>query len=147
MSGGLAKAHRVNPAASIRVNLLYGIPVLMSGLGTMVQRKGEIEVVSQHHKHIMTKIQKLHNNTPDPVVFFLSGSLPGAALLHLRQFSIFGVITCLPGSILHQHALRMLTCTKNNSMSWFKQIRDLSLQYLLPHPLTFLQTNTFQRPI
>ena len=49
------------------------------------------------------------------------------------------MITRLPGSVLHQHAMRMLSCAKPSSMSWFHQIRNLFLQYLLPHPLTFLE--------
>ena len=138
MSSGLAKDHRANPAACIRINQLYGIPVLMSGLGTIVLKNSEIDILSQHHKKTLTNLQKLHNNTPDPVVFFLSGTLPGHAQLHLNQFSIFGMITHLPRSILHQHAIRVLSYSKPSSMSWFTQIRDLFLKYLLPHPLTFI---------
>ena len=139
MSSGVAKAHRANPAASIRVNQLHGIPVLMSGLSSLVLRKPEIEVISKHHKKTLINLQKLHANTPDTVVFFLSGTLPGSAILHLKQFSLFGMITRLPGSVLHELAIRMMTCAKPSSTSWFQQIRNLFLQYLLPHPLTFLE--------
>ena len=84
--------------------------------------------------------QKHHQGTPDPVVFFLSGTLPGQAIFHLHQLSLFSMITRLPGSDLFQHALHVLTCSKSSSKSWFLQIRDISLQYHLPHPLILLQT-------
>ena len=36
LPSGLARGHRGNPAASVRVERLYGIPVLLSGLATLV---------------------------------------------------------------------------------------------------------------
>ena len=138
-SAGLAKGHRASPAACLFVNKLHGVPVLMSGLSSQVLSKSEINLVSQHHKKTLQNLQKLHANTPDPVVFFLAGSLPGSAVLHQRQLTIFGMISRLPGSLLHEHAVRMLTVSKPSSMSWFLQIRDICLQYSLPHPLSLLQ--------
>ena len=49
------------------------------------------------------------------------------------------MITRLPGNILNKHAINVLTTAKASSSSWFLQIRDLCLQYCLPHPLTILQ--------
>ena len=138
LSAGLAKNHRANPSASLRVNKLHGIPVLMSGLGSLVLKKSEIAIIHHHHKKTLVNLQKLHSNTPDPVIYFLAGTLPGSAVLHLRQLTLFGMISRLPGSVLHQHALRVLTTAKSTSMSWFIQIRNLCLQYSLPHPLSLL---------
>ena len=47
---GVAKGHHGNPAASIRVNQIYGLPVLMSGLGALVLSKSEKDILNQHHK-------------------------------------------------------------------------------------------------
>ena len=70
---------------------------------------------------------------------FLAGSLPGRALLHLRQLSLFCMITHLPKNnpllLRAKHAL--LTGTKQ-CKSWFLIIRDICLLYSLPHPLTML---------
>ena len=76
--------------------------------------------------------------TPQCVVAFLSGTLPATAELHLRQFSLFIMVAHKPTGILHSHAVNILTCEKSASKSWFKQVRDLSLMYGLPHPLLVL---------
>ena len=83
---------------------------------------------------------KLHDKTPDCAVHFLSGSLPGAALLHLRQLTLFGMISRLENSILRKIAVNVLVEGKPNCSSWFQQIRDICIQYLLPHPLTILES-------
>ena len=49
------------------------------------------------------------------------------------------MITCLQGSPLHKHALNVFT-SRASSGSWFHQVRDLCLQYQLPHPLTLLSS-------
>ena len=82
---------------------------------------------------------KLHENTPECVVFFLAGSLPGSALLHLRQLSLFGMISRLPQNILRSIAVDMLVEAKTTCFSWFQQIRNICVQYQLPHPLTILE--------
>ena len=87
----------------------------------------------------MDTIQKLYDRTPQVVVHFLAGSLPTTAILHLKQLSLFGMITRLPGSILHRIAQYTLTTAKDSSKSWFIHISNLTLKYQLPHPLTLLQ--------
>ena len=139
LSAGLAKGHRASPASCLLVNKLHGEPVLMSGLSSQVLSKTEINLVSHHHKKTLINLQRLHAKTPDPVVFFLAGSLPGSAVHHQRQLTIFGMIARLPGSLLHKLAVRMLTVSRPSSMSWFVQIRDICLKYSLPHPLSLLQ--------
>ena len=82
---------------------------------------------------------KLHDKTPDCVISFLSGSLPGSALLHLRQLSLFGMISRLGDNILRTIAIDMLVEAKPNCLSWFQQIRNLTILYGLPHPLKILE--------
>ena len=72
---------------------------------------------------------------------FLAGSLPGEALVHLRQLSLLGMITRLQGSTLHRHALNSFD-SNPSSASWFHRVRDLCLQYQLPHPLSLLSAAT-----
>ena len=81
---------------------------------------------------------RLKPGTPQVVCYFLAGTLPGEALIHLRQFSILSMIIDTKDSILHQHGLNVLT-TNPSTRSWFHQIRNLCLLYQLPHPLTLLQ--------
>ena len=49
-SAGLARAHRTNPAASLRVHQLYCTPVLLSGLASLVLSKSEISLIENHFK-------------------------------------------------------------------------------------------------
>ena len=136
---GIARGHHGNPAASLRVQRIYGLPVLMSGLGTLVLNKPEKDIINQHYKVTLENLMRLHKSTPECVVYFLSGSLPGIALLHLRQLSLLGMVTRLQGSILHTHALNVYRRGKASSRSWFFQLRDICLKYSLPHPSTLLE--------
>ena len=140
LPSGLARGHRGNPAGSIRVERLYGIPVLLSGLAPLVLSIQEVSIISGHFKQHVERLLKLHRATPEPVVWFLAGCLPIEALLHLRQASIFGMITRLNmgDNILANHAREMLTSGRASSKSWFLQIRSIFLLYNLPHPITFL---------
>ena len=138
---GIARNHRGNPAASVRVVNMYGIPVLLSGLGSLVLLKSEIQMIDHHHKEILENLMRLHPYTPQCVVSFLAGSLPATALLHQKMLSIFGMICRLKSDILHHHASQVLVASRPSSKSWFIEIRNLCLQYGLPHPLTLLQSN------
>ena len=72
-------------------------------------------------------------------LIFFGDHLPGEAILHLKQLSIFGMVCRLQDSIIHQMAKFTLISTKHSpTTSWFHQIRDLCLLYSLPPPLTLL---------
>ena len=93
LASGLARGHRSNPAACLAVLRIYGTPVLMSGLGSLVLNTKEVNLIHQHHKNTIRCLQKLPDETPQAVIFFMSGSLPAAAILHLRQLCLFGMVT------------------------------------------------------
>ena len=137
LHSGAARHHRGNPVAGLKVDKLYGSPVLLSGLGALVMKKSELNQLDHHYKDTLQNLVRLQPKTPRCVVFFLSGNLPCSAQVHMRQLSLFGMISRLEGSVLHQHALNAMN-TKRSSNSWFHQIRDICLQYQLPHPLTTL---------
>ena len=82
---GLARGHRGNSSAGFKVNQLYGMPVLMYGLAPLLLSKHEVLIVEQHYKEVIRCLQRLHVCTPSVVTYFLSGSLPGTAILHVRQ--------------------------------------------------------------
>ena len=137
---GMAKGHRGNPAHSLQIDQMYAIPVLMSGLGSLVLSDQEINQIDMHHKETLRCLLRLQQNTPRSVVYFLSGSLPGSALLHLRQLSLFGMVTRLQGSLLNQHASNISSSSTISSKSWFHQIRKWCLLYNLPHPQELLSS-------
>lgn len=137
---GIARGHRGNPAASIHVDRVYGVPVLLSGLAPLVLSEPEQSLINQHHKDKMSNFQRLLPCTPRAVIYFLGGSLPGVALLHLRQLSIFGMITRLPENILNKLATSVFSSSVPITKSWFGQVQDLCTKYHLPQPLQLLQS-------
>ena len=137
ISVGMARNHRGNPAAILRVEATCSAPKLFSGLATLNLSKSEIEILSVHRRLTLQQLQRLHPKTPAPALHFLSGSLPAAALLHIYKFTILHMIASLgPSNTLHQNALFMLHHHVRNS--WFIEVRALSRQYSLPDPLQIL---------
>ena len=140
LHAGAARHHRGNPAGSLRIEKLYALPRLFSGLGVLVLLKTEVDMIDHHIKETQEKLMRLHPRTPQCVVSFLAGCLPGRALLHQKILSIFGMICVLKDSILHCHAKQVLVNAKPSSRSWFVGVRDICLQYGLPHPLELLNS-------
>ena len=83
-SCGISRAQRGNPAASLKVHQLYAVPVLISGLGSLVLHEKEVKLVDSNYKNTVQNLQRLHKNTPRAVVFLLAGCLPGRAALHCK---------------------------------------------------------------
>ena len=113
-------------------------PVLFSDVGSLILSDQETYVVSQHHKETISNLQRLYPLTPRPVIYFLAGTLPGEAFVHLKQLSLFGMISRLPSNILHQHARHIFSNITKSRGSWFQQIKNLCLKYSLPHPATLM---------
>ena len=139
---GAARKHHRNPAATLHLERLYGSPVLLSGLAALVLTSKEIGVIHRHHRVTLCRLQKLPSTTSDCVVFFMAGSLPATALLHLRQLGLLGMLARLGSSSILQQIGRqvLLSNRKVKGKSWFLQVRSASLQYDLPDPLMILQS-------
>ena len=87
----------------------------------------------------LRQLLRLPPKTPQVVLYFLAGSLPGEGLVHLRQLSLLGMIRGLPGSLLHRYCQQVFyKPTRHQNSSWFHQVRNLCLKYLLSHPLNLL---------
>ena len=137
---GIAKANRGNPASILNANSVYGFPVLFSGVATLALSNPEITIIDQHVKLTLQRLQKLRDKTPTCVVMFLGGQLPGEALLHLKIFSIFGMILRLENSFIFRIAMYQLTLGTPAVGSWFWRLKELCLVYNLPSPLSLLQS-------
>ena len=68
----------------------------------------------------------------------MAGCLPGEAVLHMKQLTLFSMICHLPGNPLNSHARKVLISSPSSARSWFQQIRDLCLRYALDLPLHLL---------
>ena len=104
LSSGMAQKSRANPMVGLKLEAVYGLPVLMSGIACLVLAEHEICTLDKHLKDTYLNIQKLHKNTPRPVVHFLGGSLPGTAVVHLRMLTLFGMVARLRDDPLRVHA-------------------------------------------
>ena len=125
---------------SVKVERLYAQPVLFSGLGSLVLSPKEINLIEKHYCETLRQLLRLHKNSPRCVVYFLAGSLPGIALLHLRQISLFGMISRLNNTnLLLIHVKNLFSKSSNLKGSWFRQIHDLCLLYALPTPSSLIE--------
>ena len=126
-------------ATQLRVEQLYGVPVLLSGLAALVLSKSELDTLDHHFKRSLERLLKLYRATPAPVVYYLAGCLPASAQLHLKQISLLGMISRLgPSHILFQHGNQVLENPEVFKKSWFLQVREACLQYNLPDPRSLL---------
>ena len=140
LPSGMARGHNGNPAACLRLERLYGCPVLLSGISSLVLTKAEFSVLHNHYKKNLEKIMKLHQSSPESVVMFLAGSLPLMALIHLRMLGLLNMIAHLgPRNILYQHGIRIPLSPKPVK-SWFTSVRTICQQYTLTDPLLVLQS-------
>jgi hypothetical protein len=80
---GAARGHCGNPAAAMRLQRIYGIPVLLSGLPSLVLSRAEISTINTHFRIYVEALQKLYRKTPECVVYFLGGILPGEVHNHI----------------------------------------------------------------
>ena len=141
LPAGIALHHGGNPTASLRLDNVYCLPVLLSGLASLLLTKTEVKKVSHYYKINLTRLMKLSDRTPDCAVYFLAGILPFEAHLHLRQLTLLTLfsMTChLRGNILHHVACSSFIGNRSKNSSWFDQVRLLCSQYCLPHPLVLL---------
>ena len=83
---------------------------------------------------------KLPIDVPEEAIYFLAGSLPFTAHLHLRCLALFGMICNLRNNILFNIAEASLLTAAPSHKSWFTMLRNLCIQYGLPDPLKLLQS-------
>ena len=68
LHAGGARSHRGNPAASLRLEKTYALPVLLSGLGSLALLQSELDVIDHHVKVTQERLMRLHPKTPQYVV-------------------------------------------------------------------------------
>jgi hypothetical protein len=104
----------------------------------LVLTKPETTLIDYQYRRMLEKIQKLHEKTPRSFVHLLAGTIPGEALLHQKQLSLFMMVCHLPGNPVNVHARNILLTAPKSAKSWFQQVRLLCLKYGLDHPLHLL---------
>ena len=138
---GLAKGHRANPSLGLKLEKLYALPVLISGLPSLVLSEKEFCSLESYYRGSLQKLLRLHDKTPRVVIYFLAGTIPLPAILHQRQLALFGMICRLDANnILHRHARNIFSSATISKGSWLHQIRRWCVLYSLPHPSTILSS-------
>ena len=138
LSSGVARRHRGNIAAALRVHTIYSLPVLLSGIPSLLLSSYEMNIIDSQHRCTLSSLLKLYPTTTHAFTYFMAGSLPAKAIVHQRQLSLFSMICHLPEDPLHVRAKYALTCLPPSHRSWFKQVRDICCLYDLPHPVQLL---------
>ena len=138
LQSGMSRRHRANPLSSLQAERTFCSPVLFSGVAALILSRTEKDSLISYVKTTTQNLLKLHPKTPEPFVFLISGTLPGEAVLHLRQLSLFLMICRLPDNILHAVAHQELLSPRT-SKTWFGQLEEVCFQYALPHPLQLLE--------
>ena len=123
---------------SVKLLHLYGAPVLLNGVASLVLNQKELTVLDSHYLVTIQGLLRLHDRTPRSVVYFLAGTLPIRAVLHQKILSLFRMVCHLHGDPLNEHAKHVLLQTGSCNKSWFVQLRNICLLYGLPHPLQLL---------
>ena len=139
LPSGMALHNHASPAACLKIERLYSLPVLLSGISALVLNKTESKMLHDYYKNCLRRLMNLPLDTPEPVIYFLAGSLPLVAILHLRSLSLFNMICHLQDNLLNKLAKLTLLTAKPKDRSWFTLIRDIYCQYGLPHPLQLLE--------
>ena len=112
-------------------------PRLYSGLATLLLSPSEVSSLHAYQKVTLERLQRLYPRTPSNKVYFLSGTLPAPAILHMKQLGLLLMITMLgPNNILWKHGIHMLHHSVKES--WFTQVRNLAIQYFLQDTLLTL---------
>ena len=140
LPAGLASRHNASPSSCLKIEKLYALPVLLSGLGSLVLSTLEVKTLHSHYKKTLRSLLKLPNDIPDPALYFLAGSLPLEAYLHMRVLSNFSMICHLQNNPLHSIAKNALIRARPSSRSWFTMLREICIKYNLPHPLNLLDS-------
>ena len=146
LPAGMARGHRGNPAAALRLEAIYGAPVLFSGVSSLLLTTAETSALTTHHKEFIQSLVKLYQRTPDCVVYLLAGCLPALAQLHLAQFSLLAMLAQDQENIITRHAISVLTST-TTVKSWFTNLQATCTTYSLPSALTLLTSNLSKEQI
>ena len=104
LSSGVARRHRGNVAASLKLHSMYSLPVLLSGVSSLILSSSEVNIVDTHYRKTLNSLLKLYPSTPHAFTYFIAGSLPAKAIVHQRQLGLFNMICNLPHDPLHRRA-------------------------------------------
>ena len=105
LPAGLALKNNGNIAAALHIDRVFAIPVMLSGLNSLVLNRTERDILNRSHLNMLIRLLKLFDKTPHCFVFLTAGCLPAEVLLNLRILGLFGMICLLPDNIFYCTAI------------------------------------------
>ena len=131
MGSGVHGNNGVGAMICMQIFNVYVLPRLLYGLDVLMLSQKQIQTLTAYYNRILKQFQGLPTRTATCAVLLLVGALPFPALLHLRQFSLIGMIARSNNQTLKRLALRQaaLRCSKT---SWFARVNSALTQYSLP---------------
>ena len=144
--GGFHGNNGLDPETLIHLFNTYITPVLMYGMELIIPKTTALEQLERYQKKLLKQLLSLPQNTPDPVVYLLSGTLPVEAQLHIRAPSFFNnICNQEEKSIEKLSARQQLRIKTINSNSWFIEIKKMLIKYNLQDPEYYLDNPKTKR--
>ena len=110
MSSGVHGENGLDIETKIHILRTYVLPVLTCSLEVLLPSGGPLVQLDKFMKRTLKQIMSLPVNTPDPVVYVLSGILPMEAQIHIKTLTMYNSICLQDDSVVEkQSAYRQLS--------------------------------------
>ena len=119
MSSGVHRENGLDIKTKIHILRTYNVlPVLTYGLEVLLSSGGPLVQLDKFMKRTLKQIMSLPVNTPEPVVYVLSGILPMEAQIHIKTLTMYNSICLQDDSVVEkQLAYRQLSVKDHISSS------------------------------
>ena len=126
------------------------LQTLVYRLVIILPEKKYIDILERSNKNFLKHILGVSDNTVDPAIYILTGTIPLEGVIHKRVLSLFGNVCLLEDTATEMRLLifaplltlqneRLLTVKDDSSHSWYIAVKNIIGKYGLPDPLDLLQ--------
>lgn len=129
---GMHGLNGLHPVSCVKLWNTYVLPVLIYGLEVLPLSKSDIESLERLQRKALKRIQHLPNETGNPAVSILTGTMPVKAILDQRRLTLFLSILRQPKSREYAIISRQLAIKEEKSKSWVTSVKRLLSDYDLP---------------
>ena len=138
MGAAFAFKCHLSPVLKIHLFRTYTCPIIRSGLSSFCLRTNQLSPLSVFHRKIMKSFLSLSKTAATPALHFMLGELPIEGKIHRDVFSLFYGVWCNNDTKIYQIVKYLLATASENSHTWCKFLRDLSIRYDMKSPLECL---------
>ena len=139
MAGGLHGHNGLDPETALQLIRTYILPLLLYGLEVILPGKTLVQKMEMYQRKLLKQVLSLPQNTPDCAIYLLTGFLPIEIQIEKKALILYNNICNLGDNAIEKDlARRQLSVKKNNSNSWFIEIKKILLKYNLSDPIDLL---------